>query len=181
MARSAATFATVDFAVAAPGRRMQVITWMVVALFVVLIGFNLWLATTLPAHKFWPVVLAPLVGVPVVLLSWWLGRIKTYRLSESELQVVRRLGTSRFALAGLVRIETGPDLLRGMRKRMGNDGLGAITGEFRSKRLGDFEIYATDTTKAVVLHWPDHRLALSPEKIEPFIAAVAGRTGCRRE
>lgn len=181
MAPAATSFETVDFAVAAPGRRMQVITWMVVAIFVVSIGFNIWLAAQLPARKFWPVVLAPLVGVPIVLGAAWFARIKRYRLAEGELQVIRGWTTNRFALAGLVRVETGPAVLQGMRKRMGNDGLGAITGEFRSKRLGDFEIYATDTAKAVVLHWPDHCVALSPENTESFVTAIAARTGCRRE
>lgn len=172
---------TVTFAPAAPGRRMRVLAWVPVAFFVVSIGFNTWLATTLPMRKFWPVVLAPLIGVPIVLGAAWFARIKRYRLAEGELQVIRGWTTNRFALAGLVRVETGPAVLQGMRKRMGNDGLGAITGEFRSKRLGDFEIYATDTAKAVVLHWSDHRVALSPENTESFITAIAERTGCRRE
>jgi hypothetical protein len=179
MARATASFETVDFACAAPGRRIQVINWVLIATLVVFLGFNLWLATTLPAPKFWPVVLAPLVGVPIVVGTAWLVRIKTYRMTADELQVIRGWTTSRYALAGLVRVETGSAVLQGMRKRMGNDGLGAITGEFRSKRLGDFEIYATDTAKAVVLHWPQDRLVISPEHTNRFMEAVAARTGCR--
>lgn len=161
---------------------MRWIFWViVVGAFTLFIAFNTWLALRLPAHKFWPVVTAPLYGVPVVALVWWTTRIKTYRMTENELIVVRHWTTNRFALAGLTRVETGADVLQGMRKRSGNDGLGAITGEFRSKRLGDFEVYATDAAKAVVLHWPDHRLAVSPDQTESFIAALVARTGCRRE
>lgn len=172
---------TLEFALAPAGRRILFFTWVSVLLIAGFVAFNVTLAMQLPAHKFWPVVLAPLAGVPVVGLVWWFARIKSYRMTESELAVVRQGTTNRFALAGLVRVETGADVLQGMRKRMGNDGIGAITGEFRSKRLGDFEVYATDTAKAVVLHWPDHRLAVSPANASQFIEALVARTACRRE
>jgi hypothetical protein len=62
----------------------------------------------------------------------------------------------------------------------GNDGLGAVAGRFRNKRLGAFRAYLTDTEHAVVLRWPDRCLVISPQQDSFFLEAVRKRAGLRR-
>jgi hypothetical protein len=63
---------------------------------------------------------------------------------------------------------------------VGNDGLGAISGRFRSKRLGWFRAYVTDGERAVVLRWPDRCVVISPDQPSWFIETVRKRAGLSR-
>ena len=70
--------------------------------------------------------------------------------------------------------------LRGARKLVGNDGLGAISGRFRSKHLGPFRAYVTDPDHAVVLRWPDRCLVISPDQHSCFVETLRKRAGLSR-
>ena len=86
----------------------------------------------------------------------------------------------RFPLAGLVSASPDREALRGAWKMRGNDGLGAVAGRFRSKRLGAFRAYLTDAEHAVVLRWPDRCVVISPEQHSWFIETVRKRAGLSR-
>jgi hypothetical protein len=62
----------------------------------------------------------------------------------------------------------------------GDDGLGAVTGRFRSRRLGAFRACLTDAEHAVVLRWPDRCLVISPQQHSFFVEAVRKRAGLSR-
>jgi len=57
--------------------------------------------------------------------------------------------------------------------------VGSIRGSFRSKRLGKFYAFVTDTEKAVVLRWPDKAVAVSPMDTEFFIHMARSAGGLR--
>jgi len=62
----------------------------------------------------------------------------------------------------------------------GNNGLGAIVGRFRSKRLGASRVFLTDAEHAVVMRWPDRCLVISPDQHSYFVEAVRKRAGLAR-
>lgn len=172
-------FEDVEFA-APTGTRIKVVTWLSVGLVAGFVIFNIALSRHLPAKSFWPVVLAPMTGLLILTPVWLFARIKAYRLAIGELVVVRIKRVNRFALAGLESVEHDPQAMKGAWKTIGNDGLGAITGSFRSKRLGKFEGLLTDATRAVVLRWPDRTLVVSPERPGDFVSEVRARARLRR-
>jgi hypothetical protein len=170
------------FFAAPTGARVRVLTGFSFAVIAGFVVFNVFLAREMhaPPRQFWPIVLAPCAGlvvvIPVVLHAW----VRGYRVVPGELQVVRLGRVNRFALAGLERVEFVPNVLTGARKSWGNDGAGAITGDFRSEALGKFEVLATHPGRTVVLGWPDRRLVVSPEQPEKFAEAVRLRAGLHR-
>lgn len=172
-------FEDVEFAAPA-GTRIKVVTWVSLGIVAGFVVFNIALAQHLPARKFWPVTLAPLTGLVILAPVWVFARIKGYRLAAGELVVVRVKRANRFALAGLTAVEQDPQAMKGALKTIGNDGLGAITGRFRSKRLGKFEGLLTDPGLAVVLRWPERTLVVSPERPGDFVAEVRARARLRR-
>lgn len=172
-------FEDVEFA-APTGTRIKVVTWLCFGLVAGFVIFNIALSRHLPARSFWPVALAPWSGLLIIGPVWIFSRIKAYRLTSGELRVVRVKRVNRFALAGLESVEHDKQAMKGAWKTIGNDGLGAITGSFRSKRLGKFEGLLTDAAHAVVLRWPDRTLVVSPERPGAFVAEVRARARLRR-
>ena len=105
--------------------------------------------------------------------------MRRYRLSGDEIVIARAWLTVRFPLVGLTAVETDREALRGAWKIMGNDGLGAYAGRFRSKKLGNFRAYVSDPECAVVLRWPDRCFVVSPAQPGEFIDAVRARLAGR--
>ena len=169
-----------EFAPAPAGARVRLAT-----LLSVVIAF---LATTvaivflLRDHNPPPRPVFGVIGViPVAFaLSLFASRIRRYRLVGGELLVVFRFRTVRFPLAGLVSATPDREAMRRAWKVYGNDGLGAISGRFRSKHLGAFRAYLTDTEHAVVLRWPERCVVISPQQHSFFVETVCRRTGLSR-
>jgi hypothetical protein len=163
------------FAPAPAGTRVRAMTVIVILVFVALVAVQ---AAVMPRHSmtdYWIGVCAPLVGVPIVLVVWWIARIRAYRLEGRELVVVRPGFPVRFSLEGLDSIERDRDPMAGARKRRGNDGLGAVSGTFRSRKLGDFRAHVTDREHGVVLRAAAGTLVISPAQPGIFIDAVRRR------
>jgi hypothetical protein len=128
-----------------------------------------------------PLVFAVAGFAPAILgLSWWATRIRLYRLVGGELRIELQFRTMRFPLAGLVSATPDREAMSHAWKMWGNDGLGAVTGRFRSKRLGAFRACLTDAEHAVVLRWPDRCLVISPQQHSFFVEAVRKRAGLSR-
>jgi hypothetical protein len=163
------------FAPAPAGVRVRVMTGIVILMFVILMAVQAWI---LPSHSgadYWVGIGAPLFGVPVVVAVWWVARIRAYRLEGRELVVVRPVFPVRHSLEGLESIEPDRDPFSGARKRRGNDGLGAVSGTFRSRKLGDFRAYVTDREQGVVLRTAAGTFVVSPAQPAIFIDAVRRR------
>jgi hypothetical protein len=125
----------------------------------------------------WPVFLAVGIAPAVVAAHWFLARIRRYRVVGGELLVERPWRIVRFPLAGLQSVTPDREALRRMFKVAGNGGLGSISGRFRSKHLGPFRAYATDSEHAIVLRWPDRCLVISPQQHSLFVETVRKRAG----
>lgn len=125
---------------------------------------------------------ALLLGTPPLVagLTWAIARfsaIDGYRLTPSELEIVRRRRTDRFPLAGLTGAEADSQAMAWSVKVLGNDGLGAITGRYRNRRLGSYRAFVTDPARLVVLRWPERCLVVSPDRPEEFVREVRRRAG----
>jgi hypothetical protein len=119
--------------------------------------------------------LAPTFAVLIATLSFFRERSLTaqFRIEENVLV----LGKRREPLAGLTEVGRDPAVMKGACKRWGNGGAGAIRGSFRSKRLGKFYAFLTDTEHAVVLRWADRVVAVSPADPEFFIYSARKAAG----
>jgi hypothetical protein len=129
-----------------------------------------------------PRLMIAVVGIPpaAMFLYWRAARIRRYRLVGNELLVERAFRTVRCPLDSLLSVTPDREAMRRARKIYGNDGLGAISGRFRSKRLGPFRAYLTDAERAVVLRWPGRCLVISPDQPTYFLEAVRKRAGLSR-
>ncbi len=168
------------FAPASAGARVRLATMLSIVIVIVLVA-SLFAAMMLerqapPWPAFGVIGVAPLVVGAI----WFTAHIRNYRVTASELLVELPLRKARFPLPGLQGAEPDRDAFRGARKIVGNDGLRAITGRFRSERLGRFHAYVTDTERAVVLRWPDRCLVISPQQSSLFVETVRKRAGLIR-
>jgi hypothetical protein len=121
--------------------------------------------------------LAPLLPIAIFVASFLWERSRASQFSiEDNVLVVRR---KRYPLLGLVAAERDPQVLKGTRRRFGSSGAGSIRGNFRSKRLGNFEAFLTDPENAVVLRWLDRVVAVSPADPEFFIYSARAAAGLR--
>jgi len=178
--RSAPTFVDVDFA-APLGRRVRLVTLMigVIVTGFVFVDLGLAMSRAKPPAPLGILLLAPLVIVGVSLPVAWFSQICGYRLTGSELVVLRRNRQTRFAFAELSGVTADPEAMAWSVKIFGNDGLGAITGRFRNRRLGFYQALVTDRPRAVVLRWPGRCLVVSPDRPEEFVREVRARAGLR--
>ncbi len=166
-----------DFAPAPAGARVRMVT-LLSFMGVLLLAIAIPLITR-RTHRPppWP-VFAGLYTAPAIALAVWLtARIRRYRLAGAELQVHTPFRIVRFPLAGLDDAAPDREALRGARKIVGNDGVGAISGRFKSRRLGGFRAYVTDSERAVVLRWPDRCVVISPDQPAWFVETVRRRAG----
>ena len=169
-----------EFAPAPLGTRGR-ITMLVVAaslsvLFTVLVVLSLTHRDTLN----WRILSAVGMALPIHAAISFGTRVRRYRVSGDELVVDRAFRTVRLPLVGLKDATHDRDAMRGAWKVRGNDGIGTISGRFRSKRLGRFDAYLSDREHAVVLRWPDRCVVISPEQHSYFIETVRKRAGLAR-
>jgi hypothetical protein len=163
------------------GRRVRVVTVLSVAVipFFCLLDFFLYRTLHLRSPAFWPMILAPTVGLVVVLPIVFFQRVLRYRVTSDALEVVRPGRVNRFPFADLQAVNVDPRAMEWAFKIFGNDGAGAITGQFRSRKLGVFRALVTDRDRSVVLRWPDLTLVVSPDRPEEFADAVRARAAWR--
>ncbi len=169
---------------AAPlGGRVKFITGLCFALGGGLFVFDLAFAAYMgPSHPvFVPMLIAAPLALAVFLLLAAHFRIRTYRVTADELQIVRRWRTDRLPLRGLAAATPDPVVLQGARKTMaGNDGLGAMTGRFRSRSNDEFEVFVSDPRRSVLLRWPERAVVVSPDRTAEFPELVLRRARQRR-
>ena len=168
-----------EFAPAPPGGRVRLLTRLSLAAFVVMDLVIVALLLQVRPPPPWP-VWPPMLGAPAIVFVIWYGAlVRRYRLLGGEIVVERAWLTVRLPLAGLVAVESDREALRGAWKIIGNGGLGAYAGHFRSKKLGKFRAYVTDPDCAVILRWPDRCLVVSPAQPGEFADAVRARLAGR--
>lgn len=175
MPTSPTRFADLEFR-APIGLRVRCVTLLVFGILLLLALLPL-IVPAVPRSAFdeWAPFAAPALGLPIVVPVMLLSRVKSYRLVGDELHAVRLGRIKRIPLAALRSIEADPQAMERAWKTWGNDGLGAITGRFRSRRLGRFDALLTDAAQAVVLRWPERTLVVSPDRPAFFVTSVRER------
>jgi Bacterial PH domain len=168
-----------EFAPAPAGTRLR-LAILLSAVISVLVGIVLVAVVLRDPSTPRPVVAFGGVAPVMMAIVLWASRIRRYRLTGAELLVELRFRTVRFPLAGLVSLAADREAMRRAWKVYGNDGLGAISGRYRSRHLGPFRVYLTDAEHAVVLRWPDRCLVISPEQHSFFIESARKRAGLPR-
>jgi len=166
-----------DFAPAPLGGRVRLITWLCIASVVVVDAMvAVILFERYPPWRVW----SGLGIAPVFIAAIGYGAlIRRYCLRGDEIVIERAWLTVRLPLAGVTTVESDREATHGAWKLMGNDGLGAYAGRFRSKKLGNFRAYVSDPACAVVLRWPDRCLVVSPAQPGEFIDALQARLAGR--
>lgn len=154
------------FSVAPWGARVR---WITLGVLILLGGMAL-----LPIFLRLPwqlqVFIGGLNGVLVAVTS--LFCVRGYELDGHTLHVIRPFWITTVSLEGLNSVEIDPNAFQGSFKTVGNDGLFAIHGRFRSRRLGRFRAFATDPAKAVVLRFEQDLVVVTPDYPLSFERAV---------
>ncbi len=147
--------------------RLATVASAVILLTMVLAGLS-----TGPRHLLvWQLAM---VGLPLlILLSALPFMVRGYVLTERHI-AVRRLGWSTvLPLAGLIAVTGEPEGLRGSVRLFGNGGLFGITGWFWNRKFGRFRAYATDPSRAVLLHYQaGKKVMVTPNDVQQFIVRV---------
>jgi hypothetical protein len=129
--------------------------------------WGLWLTT--------PVVTLAVVGGT----SLWM--IRRFELTDDAIQVRRSFWINRIPLSVIQSVEADPDACKGAWKTMGNDGLFAMHGRFRSKRLGKFQAFVTNPMNSIVLKVTGDTVVISPETPRSFVKELNRRRDRFRE
>jgi hypothetical protein len=156
------------------GRRIWVITGAVVVLAVALaVAMPLTISAKSPGER-WAAWIAPVVVLAIVALTaLWI--IRRFELTDDAILVRRSFWTNRIPLASIESADLDPQACRGAWKTAGNDGLFAMHGRFRSKRLGKFQAYVTDPANAIVLRVRGDTIVISPENPRGFLRELNHR------
>jgi Bacterial PH domain len=139
------------------------------------------LRVTLPSYGWMPVSKRVAVALTPVLTALVGGffflrqrsRVAQFAIADDVLV----LGKKKYPLRGATEILRDPAVLKGACRRYGNGGIGAITGKFKSKKYGRFDVFLTGTENAVVIRWPDTAVAVSPLDTEFFILSARKAAG----
>lgn len=116
----------------------------------------------------WALWLAPaVVGAIIGGTALWM--IRRFELTDEAIVVRRPLWANAIPLATVESAEADAGACEGAWKTMGNDGLFAMHGRFRSKRLGKFQAYVTDPANSVVLRQSADTVVISPENPRQFV------------
>jgi len=118
------------------------------------------------------------IAAPVTLLivggtSFWM--IRGFELTSDTLIVQRSFWSNRIPLAAIQSAELDARACEGAMKTLGNDGLFAMHGRFRSKRLGKFQACVTDPSKSLVLRLATDIVVVSPENPRQFLSELNRR------
>jgi hypothetical protein len=116
----------------------------------------------------------PLV-MGLVLAATALFVVRGFELRDDSLVVKRGLWENRIPLSGISAATIDPEACLGAWKTCGNDGLFAMHGRFRSKRLGKFRAFVTDPANSVVLQTTGGPVVVSPENPASFVHELQRR------
>jgi len=164
---------TVGGAIAEGRRRLG---WLLGGLALLMLGVAVWMAWT---ERVFPAILCVMVA-GVAWTSWRMsGDLDPLWLEvdgESLHLQLRRKRVSSPLLAPTARRLSDGEIayLTGLTSRA--SGIVAGTGGFDSQRLGEFNLYASDLSRAVLVETGESRLIVTPDEPDAFVAAVAGAT-----
>lgn len=150
------------------GRSVKVITGAVVVLVLAMAILPPFLH---PSKGLWALIAAPTVAAAVLGIVG-LFCVRGYTVKHRELLIQRLFWQTSLPLKGLEKAYADAQAMTGSFKTIGNGGLFAYTGWFRSKHLGKFRALVTDATRCVVLKFRDRTVVVSPDDPVAFVRAL---------
>lgn len=155
------------------GKRVRWMAWLVFAVLSLFVGMHLWLLLRFPAAGASPLAWVALALAPVLVgLVWHGARIRYYLIDGDCLVVDRAFFPVRIDLHDYELVHEFTGVVGDVRKIIGNDGLGAISGHFKSQEHGALRIYASNLFDAVMLEGPSGKLLVSPADHPAFLESV---------
>jgi hypothetical protein len=151
-------------------KSLLIITSLTTLLMMVLILLGLFAG---PGPRSSPLWLGAMVGLPLVLLvGTALYGIKGYVLQDQVLHVQHPGWTTSIDLQQLVSAEFDSEAMNNSIRLWGNGGVFSFTGRFRNRKLGQYDVYATDPRRSVVLKLPRKTVVVTPDQPERFVQAI---------
>ncbi|SDZ87359.1 PH domain-containing protein [Microbulbifer marinus] len=145
--------------------------WITALTSVILLGIPLLLLDKAPQAESRLYTVAILLPPAIFVLSA-LFAIRGYRIERTALLILRFGWHTRIPLQGLTSAEADPEAMHGSIRLFGNGGLFGFTGLYRNSKLGRYRAFATDSSRAVVLHFPERTLVVTPDRPAQFAAAL---------
>jgi hypothetical protein len=124
--------------------------------------------------RFGPGAIA-LLALAVPLFAWrtasdhetlWLA------LDDGGLEIRMRWRQRRLPLAGAVARRLSAEEIADLERLATLGGITAGSGGFESRRLGEFELYASDLRNAVLVEAGEERLVVTPDDAEAFLSSL---------
>ncbi|MBE9189872.1 hypothetical protein IQ230_05755 [Gloeocapsopsis crepidinum LEGE 06123] len=114
-----------------------------------------------------------MVVIPlVILLTSVFFSIRGYAIADDTLYIQRIGWNTKIDLRNLTAAEVNPQAMRNSLRKWGNGGLFSYSGKFYNRKLGNYQAYATDPSKAVVLKLRDRTIIVTPEHPERFVSQI---------
>lgn len=107
-----------------------------------------------------------------VLIVTLIFMVRKYEIRERKL-LVHRLGWKKIIdLSNLKSAEADPKAVKNSIRLFGNGGLFAFSGIYRNKELGNYNVFATDFKKCVVLKTDQKIFVISPDNPKKFVEDI---------
>jgi Bacterial PH domain len=108
-----------------------------------------------------------------IILICALFTVRGYSFSRNDLLIDRLFWTTRISLNGLRQARFDPTAVHRSVRTFGNGGFFSFTGYFRNKQLGSYRAFMTDRRRAVVLHFYNSVVVVSPDRPEDFVKTIS--------
>lgn len=113
--------------------------------------------------------LIPACAMLAVLAGTGLFMVRGFELTNHQLLVRRSFWNTVIDLSELELATADPEACKGAFKTFGNDGLFAMNGRFRSRKLGKFRAFVTAPKNSVILKIAGRTIVVSPENPKSFV------------
>lgn len=130
--------------------------------------------TTRPPRDFLWQVLTIVLPLLILFVAFFYS-VKGYLLTNSTLYVQRLGWNSKIELIDLISAEIDPQAMEKSIQLLANGGLFSFVGNFRNRKLGFYQAYATDPRRAVILRFPQRVIVLTPDNPERFVSELLNR------
>lgn len=98
--------------------------------------------------------------------------VRGYQLSTQNLYIQRLFWKTNIDLSALKQIERDSAAMKKSIRTFGNGGLYSISGFFKNRRLGSYRAWATDPAKAIVLHFQNRTVIITPDDPDRFVQTL---------
>jgi hypothetical protein len=148
--------------------------WLTALSLVILAGLVAFALVVGPAGNVaWVALLLLPAAVAAALAGYF--TIRRYDVTPDAILVRRLGGTTRIDLDGLQEVHADPEALRFAHRTLGTGRSRRPLDTFTSERLGEFEAFGGQASRAVVLRFPRRTVVLTPAEPERLARTLEAR------